>query len=89
MNMCECIKGWEEKLTKHLTESGIDLAEPVGIECMHGLNAQTHQLRRVYGQYIHYTERKVSKNGNERKIKKKQFIEHRFCPFCGTETKAA
>ncbi|MGV7078437.1 hypothetical protein ACWA5Z_06485 [Testudinibacter sp. P80/BLE/0925] len=80
---CECITKNQEGLKEHLSKKGIDVVN-LRIRTIIPTKNFTMLPARTTTE-VNYIERKVSKSGNVREIKRKVEINNNFCPFCGTK----
>ncbi|OOF43464.1 hypothetical protein BKK51_11530 [Rodentibacter trehalosifermentans] len=82
--MCECINDYKLKLAEHLKEQGIELVGGVSLNTVFPTrNWEVIGERTVVE--VEYFEKKTSRNGNVREVKRKTKVINDYCPFCGNK----
>ncbi|PVX40575.1 hypothetical protein C8D76_103148 [Pasteurella langaaensis DSM 22999] len=84
--MCECIDEYKTKLSEYLSSHGVELVGGISLDTVFPTrNWKLIGERTVVK--IQYIEKRTSKNGKVREIKRKTKVINDYCPFCGEKYK--
>ncbi|MBF0786167.1 hypothetical protein E4T80_11915 [Muribacter muris] len=82
--MCECIDVYKSKLADSLQEQGVELIGGISFNTVFPMrNFEVLGERTVVE--IQYVEKKTSKNGDVREVKRRTKVINDYCPFCGNK----